>query len=476
MKQRSFCNTFFLLVMMCCLSLWGCGGSATRYDPGAPAQVAGLTATPGSGQVALNWSTASKAAGYVIYYSTTSGVTKSTGTKFATTLSTSAIVTGLTNGQSYYFVVTAINSTSESAESNQVAATPSSARSFSQSDLTGDWNFNILVSGTNAKWMRGKLTVNASGTVTFDSFLDSAGGSAPPSGLFPGLFVDSVGQVLDVASGSAAFRGVMAANQYKDIIVGSATGGSSPMLIILQKQVSGITFANGDLAGFGSTLGGPRRFIYDQIASGLGQEWEYAAGQIGTDRKVQYTTFSAPSAPSLPGSKATLLNIDGNGIVTEIAQSGITPQPKVLIDRGVMSADKSLIVAAATDSTGASPKYVLRIYQIINIFGPDSNVFALSDLEGSYNVSRFNVGASVFSAYASLVIDASGAGQFTSYLDSSGSTTLPSGFTLGIVSSTGALSNSADSTLHGKLSYYKDLMVFTRTDSTGGYGYYIALK
>lgn len=468
----------FLSIIALGLALGGCGGSPTRYDPGPPSKPTGLAATAGNGQVSLTWSAATNAASYAIYYSTSPGVTRSNGTKFADTTSTSAIVTGLNNTATYYFVVTSVNSNSESAESNEVSATPVVPSSFNQSDLTGDWNFNILVTGTSGRWMRGKLSIHSSGTVSFTSFLDSSGGTTPPADLFPALYLDSSGKVQDVATGTATFRGVMASRL--NMVVGTAfTGSASPLIAILQKQVSGVTFSDNDLKGFGNAGGGARRFVYNQISNGLVQEWEYAVGQIGSDQTVQYTTFTAPSNPVTPGKKASKLTITADGIVTESLVAGVTPQPSVVMDRGVMSADKSVIVATATDTSGVTPKRILRIYQMVNITTNDSNSLTLADLKGNYAYNALAVGSGPFSAYGSLQIDGSGATVVSSYLDSTGSSTLPAGFTLAVDTAdtlTGILTNAADSTFHGKLSYFKDMLVFTRTESSGRYGFFIGLK
>ena len=89
--------------------------------PGAPT---GITATGGNGQVTLSWTApVGTVSSYNVYYRTASGVTTANGTKVAGATSGSAI-TGLTNGTSYYFVVTAVNTTGESTVSSEVSATP----------------------------------------------------------------------------------------------------------------------------------------------------------------------------------------------------------------------------------------------------------------------------------------------------------------------------------------------------------------
>ncbi len=99
--------------------------STTPAVPGP----ANLMATPGNGQVTLSWDAVGTAFEYHVYYATVSGVTKDNYTGLpggATqivyeTLTTT--ITGLTNGTTYYFVVTAIDGT-ETGNSNEVSATP----------------------------------------------------------------------------------------------------------------------------------------------------------------------------------------------------------------------------------------------------------------------------------------------------------------------------------------------------------------
>jgi hypothetical protein len=469
----NFSKIFFLVFL--CLPLYACGGDAPwRYDPGVPDRPAGVVATADNGQVSLSWLAANKAAAYRIYYATSPGVTRSSENKIEGIFSTSYVKTGLTNDTTYYFVVTSVNAGGESAESSEVSATPVLPGPFAQGDLEGTWNFNILVSGAAAGWMRGKLAVDSAGGVTFSSFLDSVGNTLPPAYLFPALFLNPTGHVRDANAGSANFKGVMAAS--RKMIAGNASpDGSSQLLAILQKEVPGITFSNsGDIQGFGNTGGGGRRFIYNQITSGSAREWEFAAGQIGRDQKIQYTTFIAPSNPAKPGDKASILNIDGDGIVTE-SLAGALPQPAAVIGRGVMSADKSVIIGTATDTSGPLPRYILRIYQLINITANDPNTFTLADLAGTYNLQKLMVGASALSASGSIAINASGTASFSSYADSSGNTVLPAGFNLAMDAS-GNLSNPADSSVLGKLSYLKEMFVVTGSDSPGACSLSIALK
>jgi hypothetical protein len=94
---------------------------AARAPPAAPIN---LTATAGDSMVTLTWTASSGAAGYYVKRSTTSGGPY---TQIAAPTSTSyADASSLTNGTTYYYVVSAINSAGESANSAQASAVPSS--------------------------------------------------------------------------------------------------------------------------------------------------------------------------------------------------------------------------------------------------------------------------------------------------------------------------------------------------------------
>ncbi|HUA16148.1 MAG TPA: glycoside hydrolase family 44 protein [Verrucomicrobiae bacterium] len=91
-----------------------------------PAAPTNLTATPGNQQVSLSWSASTNAASYNVLRSTTNG---SGYTKISSPTATSYTDTGLTNGTTYYYVVTATNSSGTSGNSNQASATPTGSSS-----------------------------------------------------------------------------------------------------------------------------------------------------------------------------------------------------------------------------------------------------------------------------------------------------------------------------------------------------------
>ncbi len=95
----------------------------------------GLTATTGDGQATISWDSVSGAACYNLYFNGTA----------ITSIASPYTYTGLTNGTTYSFYITAVNSYGESAPSSPVALTPAATHTLS-----------VSVSSSN----------NGSGTVT----------------------------------------------------------------------------------------------------------------------------------------------------------------------------------------------------------------------------------------------------------------------------------------------------------------------
>jgi glucuronoarabinoxylan endo-1,4-beta-xylanase len=116
--------TFVLPAILLAASLIGCGGSGNGGGGGGgtpPAAPTGITATGGNAQVTLAWNASAGATGYYAKRSSTSGGPY---TQLGSTAATNFTDTGLTNGTTYYYVVSAYNSAGESPLSAEVNATP----------------------------------------------------------------------------------------------------------------------------------------------------------------------------------------------------------------------------------------------------------------------------------------------------------------------------------------------------------------
>jgi fibronectin type 3 domain-containing protein len=86
-----------------------------------PPTPTGLAATAGNAQISLVWNTSAGATGYHVKRSTTSG---SGYTQIGASSTANFSDTGLANGTTYFYVVSALDSAGESANSSQVSATP----------------------------------------------------------------------------------------------------------------------------------------------------------------------------------------------------------------------------------------------------------------------------------------------------------------------------------------------------------------
>jgi len=108
------------LFMVGAVALTGCSGGSFVTTP----KPTGVSATGGDSQATIAWTAVSGATSYNIYWSTTAGVTTANGTKISG-VTNPYTLTGLTNGTTYYFVVTAVSTassgTGESAASTQVS-------------------------------------------------------------------------------------------------------------------------------------------------------------------------------------------------------------------------------------------------------------------------------------------------------------------------------------------------------------------
>jgi fibronectin type 3 domain-containing protein len=95
--------------------------NATPTAPPPPSAPSGLQATAGNTQVSLTWTASTGATSYHVKRSTANGGPY---TQVSAPTAANFIDTGLTNGTTYYYVVSALNTASESANSAQASATP----------------------------------------------------------------------------------------------------------------------------------------------------------------------------------------------------------------------------------------------------------------------------------------------------------------------------------------------------------------
>jgi hypothetical protein len=123
LSRRLHC---LVLIALLVVVLAGCGAYGTGNNGGGgsstvPSVPVGLMATAGNAQVSLSWTASNGATLYYVKRSATSGGPYA---QISAPSATSYTDTGLTNGTSYFYVVSAYNSVGQSANSSEVSATP----------------------------------------------------------------------------------------------------------------------------------------------------------------------------------------------------------------------------------------------------------------------------------------------------------------------------------------------------------------
>jgi hypothetical protein len=108
---------------------------SSALAPQIPAVPTALVATEGNQQVSLTWTASSGATSYYVKRASTSGGPY---TQLVAPASNSYTNTGLTNGTTYFYVVSAVNATGESANSSQASATPAAAAVTADVTITVD--------------------------------------------------------------------------------------------------------------------------------------------------------------------------------------------------------------------------------------------------------------------------------------------------------------------------------------------------
>ena len=113
---------FFGLALVAVYQIAVIAGLFANKDTIAETKPTHRDGNPETGQVTLAWDVVPDATAYNVYWSDSSGVKKHSGNKVST-LNNSVIIKGLKRGTTYYFVVTAVNESGESKESEELSFT-----------------------------------------------------------------------------------------------------------------------------------------------------------------------------------------------------------------------------------------------------------------------------------------------------------------------------------------------------------------
>lgn len=299
--------------------------SATPVAP-APAAPTGLSATAGSGQVALTWTAVSSATSYNVYYSTATGVTTAKGTKVAGITNAAYTVTGLTNGTPYFFIVTAVNTGGESPASAQASATPITPAAVSVS----------LTPGTPAS---GTVPFGSTDSLTFQ-FPGNAVSSPATVGLSP---VDQSALPVPLSRFTRAHAAAMPQVQASDTFILAFTLTIDPSSIALFNVPVGVSgTVDPTVSAAGITL---------NLAVLSGQQWVDVATFVVAAKGALTENLASTSLQGLLAPGTYLLYQPAKGTTTSVSNLGVA----LVADDGVGMADGSdgLQIIHLYDKNGA---------------------------------------------------------------------------------------------------------------------------
>lgn len=285
--------------------------------PAVPAPPIGVSAVGGANQVAISWAAVAGATSYTIYWSTVAGVTPATGTPIANATSP-YVQTGLTAGTTYYYVVTAVNATGESAPSAQVSATTAPSAPLPPSAPTGVTATAVSPTQVNVAWSA------VTGAVSYNIYWSTTAGVTPATGTlianatspyshtgraasttyyYVVTAVNSAGESAPSAQASAttpaaplppaAPTGVTAVGGTNQVTVSWATVTGATSYNIYWSTTTGVTPATGTLIANVTSpfvhMGRAASTTYYYVVTAVN-----AAGSSGPSVQVSATTAAAP--------------------------------------------------------------------------------------------------------------------------------------------------------------------------------------
>jgi hypothetical protein len=344
------------------------------------------------------------------------------------------------------------------------ATVPSSlaGTAFSMDNVKGTtWGYNTMMTSGTMGWEHGTLSFDNNGLGHMTGIVRngtslSARDDIPYTMSLSGMLLNP---------GDNTFQCVVSKD--RSVMVATFTDNTGgPAMMIGQKR--GGTFHTD-----GSDMTGTWRFQRltagsDNITSG----WAYGTMQI-VSRIASILTMTTNAG--VGGGGNFTFSMDGSGIMTEVEDASFY---------GVMSMDKSMIVA--TDTNGSNPELwvMMRTTQ--------GTTYSMADMMGDWvmhSVSSGNTGSRDWT-FGHSVVDAGGNNTFSQMMGRTGvisptQMTMATNLVTGVITISGTAGGMGGGmmgggmmtqTFHGIMNEAKNMMVSTYTGGSGGYPFSIQVK
>jgi hypothetical protein len=285
--------------------------------------------------------------------------------------------------------------------------------------------------------------------VTVTSLLNSNGGTTLPAPGSSTWTISATGVVSESgANGNPSFHGQMSSNKQLVIGTDSRDTGARKTLRVFRKRM-GTDFSSADIASIS--------FVTHSLFSGTDNTWEWAVGTTDSSGNVSLISQTGPTGTSGPSPNVAVVSVNSDGIVTNASDPSFY---------GFMTDDKKVFFSVNTADVG---QYTFMVVQLTG------QTYTQADYAGTQNFSSIrNTVPNPFWAYGVTSVDAAGNGTYLSYTDSAGGST-PANY-VRVLSASGVVTDPADATSHGQMSFNKDITVRTNTNASGRFGLTIGFK
>lgn len=392
--NKNIILTIISISTLIILALSGCGANSPTAGSGGtggtggttiPTTPASLSATPGNLQNTLSWTAVTGATSYKIYASTTASTS-------ATLLSSGSVIvatstpynhTGLANGTTYYYVVTAVNGIGESSASAVASGTPVAPLALMGGTMQGAGR-NLTLAGTVTTF------AGVAGFIALPANASYADGIGAAARFYQPYGITTDGTNLYVAdSGNHIIRKIVIATQQVTTIAGTASSAGS-----IDGTGTGAKF-NWPL---GITTDGTNLYVSDYTNNTIRKiviatnVVTTLAGTVGVAGSVNGTgtgaQFNGPGAITTDGTNLYVVENTANVIRKVVIATGSVTTIATTPATGTFTCLTTDGTNLYTSNNSAVYKIVIATGQVTLIAGTSG---AAANLDGTGAAARFNL-------------------------------------------------------------------------------------